>query len=82
MKNTNVPLIMKLLLLSVYNDRPYDNSNATTISINPVIPAFMRRTLPPKNARKYETSTTKITITIGLLINLNKNGFEIEGPWS
>ena len=29
-----------------------------------------------------EKAATKITITIGLLINLNKNGFEIECPWS
>ena len=52
MKNTNVPFTMKSLFLSVYNERPYDNSKATTISIRPVIPASIFRILPPKKAMK------------------------------
>jgi hypothetical protein len=50
-KNTNVPLTMKSLFLSVYKDRPYESNRATIISINPLIPASILKRLPAMNER-------------------------------
>ena len=64
-KNTNVPFTTKSLFLSVYKDRPYESTNATTISINPLIPASILKRLPAINERIYAAITTRMIKPIG-----------------
>ena len=52
MKNMNVPLIIKSVLLSVNRLKPYDKKSATMISIRPEIPESILNTLLHKNANK------------------------------
>ena len=48
----NVPLTIKSLFLTVINDKPYDKTKATIISINPVIPASILKRLLKMNDKR------------------------------
>ena len=74
MKNMNVPIIIKSVLLSVNRLKPYDKKSATIISIRPEIPESILNTLLHKNANKYDITTTRRIRTIGFLINVKNKG--------